>query len=101
MIPIHNARITLLATALNNLAVAFVVAGFVAPVVTGQLQGDWQAVVTPGSDRHRDWSTFLRMMGARRLAVVTWDQALVWLIMPVIGAIIIGSGALWLARHTP
>jgi hypothetical protein len=41
------------------------------------------------------------MMGARRLAVVTWDQALVWLIMPVIGAIIIGSGALWLARHTP
>jgi hypothetical protein len=31
---IHNARITLLATALNNLALAIVVAGFVAPAAS-------------------------------------------------------------------
>jgi hypothetical protein len=43
---VHNARITLLATALNNLALAFVVAGFVAPAVTGQLQGGGRALAT-------------------------------------------------------
>jgi hypothetical protein len=42
---IHNARVQLLATVVNNLAVAFVVAGFVAPLVTGQLQGGAQAIV--------------------------------------------------------
>jgi hypothetical protein len=36
---VHNARITLLATALNNIALAFLVAGLIAPAVTGQLQG--------------------------------------------------------------
>jgi hypothetical protein len=36
---VHNARIQLLATALNNAALAFIVAGFVAPAVTGQLHG--------------------------------------------------------------
>ena len=34
---VHSARIQLLATALNNLALALVVAGLVAPVVSGQL----------------------------------------------------------------
>ena len=43
---VHNARITLLATALNNLALAVVVAGFVAPAASGQLHGGWQAVTT-------------------------------------------------------
>ncbi len=43
---IHNARITLLATLINNLALAFIVAGFVAPTVTGQLQGGWHALAT-------------------------------------------------------
>jgi hypothetical protein len=43
---IHNARVQLLATALNNLALAFVVAGFVAPAVSGQLAGRSLALVT-------------------------------------------------------
>ena len=46
---VHNARGQLLATALNNLALAFIVAGFVAPAVSGQ----WQA-------------------GSRLLATVAW-----------------------------
>jgi hypothetical protein len=36
---VHNARIQLLATALNNLAVAVIIAGFIAPAVTGQMHG--------------------------------------------------------------
>jgi hypothetical protein len=40
---IHNERVKLLATALNNAALAFIVAGFIAPLVTGQLQGGWRA----------------------------------------------------------
>jgi hypothetical protein len=43
---IHNARVQLLATALNNIALAFVVAGFVAPAVTHQLQSANAALVT-------------------------------------------------------
>ena len=35
---IHNARIQLLATAVNNLALAVMVAGFVAPAINGQLR---------------------------------------------------------------
>ncbi len=43
---VHNARVQLLATMVNNIAVAFVVAGFVAPAVTGQLPDAGRAVVT-------------------------------------------------------
>jgi hypothetical protein len=43
---VHNARINLLATALNNGALAFIVAGFVAPAVTGQLPTGGRAVVS-------------------------------------------------------
>jgi hypothetical protein len=43
---IHNARITLLATAFNNLALAVIVAGFIAPASSGRLHGGWQAVTT-------------------------------------------------------
>jgi hypothetical protein len=43
---VHNARITLLATAVSNLALAVIVAGFVAPAVNGQLHGGWQTVTT-------------------------------------------------------
>jgi len=43
---VHNARITLLATALNNLALAVIVAGCIAPVVSGQLAGSGQVVAT-------------------------------------------------------
>lgn len=41
---VHNERIKLSATILNNLAAAFVVAGFVAPVVNGSVgRGYWLA----------------------------------------------------------
>ena len=43
---VHNARITLLATLLNNTALAFIVAGFIAPTVGGQLQGGLHALAT-------------------------------------------------------
>jgi hypothetical protein len=43
---IHNARVQLLATALNNIALAFIVAGFVAPAASGQLHAGWQVVTT-------------------------------------------------------
>jgi len=36
---VHTTRITLLAGALNNLALAVVVAGFIAPATSGQLHG--------------------------------------------------------------
>jgi hypothetical protein len=42
---VHNARIALLATAVNNLALAVIVAAFVAPVVGSQLQGGGRALV--------------------------------------------------------
>jgi len=32
---------------------------------------------------------------------MTWDQVFSWLIMPAIGTIIIGGGAMWLSRHIP
>jgi hypothetical protein len=35
-----------IATARNNVALAFIVAGFIAPAVTGQLQTGWHALVT-------------------------------------------------------
>jgi hypothetical protein len=43
---IHNARITLLATAFNNLELAVIVAGFIAPAAGGQLRVGWQIVTT-------------------------------------------------------
>lgn len=43
---IHNARVQLLATALNNVALGVVIAGFVAPLATGQLQSLGRVLVT-------------------------------------------------------
>ena len=37
---IHNARVNLFATALNNLGVGAIIAGIVAPLVDGRV-GDW------------------------------------------------------------
>jgi hypothetical protein len=42
---VHNPRISLLATAVSNLALAVIVAGFVAPVIGGQLHGGGRALV--------------------------------------------------------
>jgi len=41
---IHNARIQLLATLLNNAALAFIVAAFIAPVASGHLDLGWHIV---------------------------------------------------------
>jgi len=43
---VHNARVQLLATLLNNAAPAFIVAAVIAPATTGQLQGGWRAAAT-------------------------------------------------------
>ena len=43
---IHNARIQLLATLLNNAALAFIVAAFIAPVVSGNLPAGWHVLAT-------------------------------------------------------
>lgn len=43
---IHNARVQLLATVLNNIAVAFIVASFVAPAVSQQLPSSGGTLVT-------------------------------------------------------
>jgi hypothetical protein len=41
-VTIHNARINLLATLLNNAGLAFMVAGFIAPLTGGQLHPGWR-----------------------------------------------------------
>ena len=41
---IHNARIQLLATLLNNAALAFFVAAFIAPAASGHLDLGWHIV---------------------------------------------------------
>ena len=43
---VHNARVQLIATMLNNIALAFIVAGFVAPTVAGRLSGSPGVIVT-------------------------------------------------------
>ena len=43
---VHNARIQLLATLLNNAALGFIGGGFIAPAVTGQMHGGWHVLVT-------------------------------------------------------
>jgi hypothetical protein len=43
---VHNARINLLATLLNNTALAFIVAGFIAPTVADQFRGGLHALAT-------------------------------------------------------
>jgi hypothetical protein len=30
-----------------------------------------------------------------------WDQVVTWLIIPAVGAIILGIGGIWLSRHIP
>ena len=32
---------------------------------------------------------------------MTWDQIVVWIILPLVGSIIVGGGALWASRHIP
>jgi hypothetical protein len=41
---IHNERVKLLATILNNAALAFIVAAFIAPAASGHLDLGWHVV---------------------------------------------------------
>jgi hypothetical protein len=43
---IHNARIQLLATLLNNASLLFIGTSFIIPAITGQLPTGWRALVT-------------------------------------------------------
>jgi hypothetical protein len=45
-ITIHNERVKLLATTINSTALAFVIGGFVAPTVSGQLRAGGHALIT-------------------------------------------------------
>ena len=45
-VTIHNERVKLLATTINSTALAFVIGGFVAPTVSGQLRAGWHALIT-------------------------------------------------------
>jgi hypothetical protein len=37
----------------------------------------------------------------RLLPTGTWDQVVIWLIVPAIVAIVIGGGGVWLSRRIP
>ena len=52
---VHNARIQLLATLLNDAALAFIVAGFIALATGGQLHGGWQVVTTHRARLRAAW----------------------------------------------
>jgi hypothetical protein len=43
---VHNERVKLLATTLNSIALAFIVAGLVAPTASGLLRAGWHTLVT-------------------------------------------------------
>lgn len=32
---------------------------------------------------------------------MTWDQAVTWIIVPVVGGLLIAAGGVWLSRHIP
>jgi hypothetical protein len=45
---VHNERIKLLATAMNNLAVGAIISGIVVPLVRGNIDNLWSAFVWTG-----------------------------------------------------
>ncbi len=97
---VHNARITLLATAANNLAMAVVVSGCIAPAASGQLHGGARGLTTFA------WIAFgivlhIDAAGPREVLVMTWDQVWTWLIIPAIGTIVIAGGVVWASRRIP
>ena len=96
-----NARVSLLATAVNNVALASSVAGFVASLTTGRMVSVSRLLLGAGFDRHRERPTWMRAACAGRLVAMTWDQWLNWLIIPGIAALVIGGGAVWYSRHIP
>ena len=98
---VHNARISLLSTALNNLALSIIVAGFIAPAAGGQLQVSGSIVTTlawigSGVILHE-----CTQLGAWETAAMTWEQIIQWIVTPVVGSIVIGVGAVWLSKYIP
>lgn len=65
--------------------------------VAWRLAGDHDA----GLDLLRDRLTYQRTTRAREPSPMTWDQIVVWLIVPAIGTIIVSGGAVWLSRRIP
>ena len=98
---VHNARITLLATALNNLALAVVVAGSIAPAASGQLHVGLASGDNARLDRLRNRPTYQRAAYTREASAVTWDQAWVWLIWPAILTAVVCAGGIWASRYIP
>jgi hypothetical protein len=97
---VHNARITLLATALNNLALAVSSPGSWRPPPAGKA---WRLAGRDDArlDRLRNRLTCQRATRAREAAVMTWDQAWVWLIWPAILTAIICAGGICASRRIP
>ena len=92
---IHNARIQLLATALNNLGVGAILAGVIVPSINGTV-GDAAHIVT--------WV----VLGARPdgpCAYHTWEAAVsfetYWLVVPLVGIGLTVPVWLWLWLTRP
>jgi hypothetical protein len=98
---VHNAKVQLLATLLNNLALAFIVAGFVAPTVGGQLHAGWDALLTVvwiGGGRS---AKLCRTCCAWEVPRMTRDQVVAWLIVQSVVAIVLGVWGIWQSGHIP
>jgi hypothetical protein len=97
---IHNARIQLLATLLNNAANG-VQRGRLHRADRRRPASRWPACAgNAGLGRAGRGATY-RCAGCAREVAMTWDLALTWFIMPAVVALILGAGGLWLAKHTP
>ena len=90
----------LLAIALNQVALVFIVAGFVAPAGTGQRAQRLTRRGDAGLDRARSHRIFPHGRCWKPVADVTWDQVMTGVIVPAIVALDIG-GAIRLSRRIP
>jgi len=92
----------LTATALNNVAVAFVIAGFVGPMVavgygSAAMARDGIAILVSMAF-HRVHSTFHSEVDLEGPETMTLLEAYVYFGIPVI-AVAMGFGALWMSRR--
>jgi hypothetical protein len=72
---VHNARITFPATAFSNLALAVVVAGFIAPATSGQFARRLAGRNNGCLDRLPPCATYQRTIRSREAPAMTLDQA--------------------------
>jgi hypothetical protein len=98
---IHNAQIQLLTTLVNNAALGFIGAARLHRRRLHRAGGEWPAeLVRADLGRLRRRPT-LRGAPDTQEASMSWDQLWVWVIWPVIVALILGVGGLWSARRIP